>query len=818
TMESGMALGIDTDYSRLAGMVAKEQPYHFHVLHALARSYMARGQAPTALSVLQSALRSKPRYEVDEGAYRELLLTTARAHFQNGEFDKALERFFALLDKEEDFEEALYGIAWCYIRLGKYEKAETTLRKLINQNPSSPLAAEAILLMARRYVNKAQYEWKKITYLSKEHGRLKKLADRLAEKIPADSTGPRVDTLRAARAEIESMVRRIETEQRADHDQIASQYGKALTICEMVQSHYETGSFQEMSFSESREKLLHELDSLLLAVGGDRAAAEQRRQRRSRADRDIAKVKDLVKQSRLLAAEIEIDQYRWERAYLQRKKTSLAAMIRAARGECDTAVDSAVRAQCPQKQRRLVARMDSLIALEEATRSAWYDRLTVRCARLLETPLDTADEIYLRYHLGELYYEKENEVFAARHEAYEEELTRYENQMALFRDGKLLTMPAESQPPRLSHEQSMRQYMRVVEKYPNHEKTAPVRYSLAWCFSDLGRLDSAVLQMTVVARDHPQSQFAPQAWMYLGENYFDAAKLDNAIEAYQSVMKYPESEWFDEALYKLAWAQYRKSNPGKAISSFLALVDLGEGEASGKALLEKESLDYIAISFSESDVSGEKGLEQAAMFVDKLGDPDRGTQILHRLANVYRDQGRFEMAKSTYRTLLQMYPDNRNSPHVESEFLSVLDRDLDLAQASRLKTDFFEKYNRNGSWAKTQTDTAAVSTADSLAARHLYDASVSYHQLALQGNDQSLYRTAANRYKDYIRAYPKSHVANECHYNLAEILFSLGSYQNAAEEYIAVSKRYPDSKYRETAAWNAIVASQNLLKQEESKP
>jgi outer membrane protein assembly factor BamD (BamD/ComL family) len=60
-------------------------------------------------------------------------------------------------------------------------------------------------------------------------------------------------------------------------------------------------------------------------------------------------------------------------------------------------------------------------------------------------------------------------------------------------------------------------------------------------------------------------------------------------------------------------------------------------------------------------------------------------------------------------------------------------------------------------------------------------------------------------------------VANECHYNLAEILFSTGDYYKAAEEYIAVSKRYPDSKYRETAAWNAIVASQNLLKEEGDK-
>ena len=69
-------------------------------------------------------------------------------------------------------------------------------------------------------------------------------------------------------------------------------------------------------------------------------------------------------------------------------------------------------------------------------------------------------------------------------------------------------------------------------------------------------------------------------------------------------------------------------------------------------------------------------------------------------------------------------------------------------------------------------------------------------------------------YENFIKSYPLSPHASECHYNLAEIRFSLGDYQQAAEDYIAVSMRYPDSKYRETAAWNAIVASQNLLKKE----
>jgi TolA-binding protein len=130
-----------------------------------------------------------------------------------------------------------------------------------------------------------------------------------------------------------------------------------------------------------------------------------------------------------------------------------------------------------------------------------------------------------------------------------------------------------------------------------------------------------------------------------------------------------------------------------------------------------------------------------------------------------------------------------------------------------MKIAYFHKYNKNSTWSQTQS-AELKKTADSLAAKQLHNAAIGFHQFALHKNDSSIYQQALNAYRTYITIYPLNELANECHYNLAEIQFSLGSYKEAAEEYIAVSKRYPDSKYRETAAWNAIVASQNLLKEE----
>jgi TolA-binding protein len=813
-MESGLALSKQDRFNELASLVVKDSSYALHVMHALGRFYLQKRDFQTALSVFEGALRFSPQTDNDKRAYQSIRLAVAQTWYEQGNFEKARSLFFELLNSgdEDTFADALYGISWCYIRLGMYQKAETSLRKLVNQVPASPLAVKALLTMGQRFVNKAQFEWEKLTYTAGTEYKLGRLRARLLEKAPSSEAARR--QVETAVGRIDELLGRMKKEKRVDDAGIASYYDEALRISSLLERCYSTGTYQEVSFTEKREQLLHQLDSTLLDIKGGRAGTPGRDMAVADAAQNQSDIKALILKSKVFTVETQIDRYRWEREHCDVAKSAVKRALDDCAAKAGVAKDAGdVRALALAKA-ALEARMDSLVKAGDGLNERWYSYLTNACEALFTAPLDPADEIYLRYHDAEQHYAHENELFSAAYAVYENRMTAYDSIMALFRDGKVEGMPVRPAEPKLAHDSSMAQYRILLSKYPKADMTYAVRYSLAWCFNDIGLFDSAVAQMDSVALRYPSCQYAPQAWMYVGEHMFDHGRLEDALKAYQAVLNYPESEWFDNALYKLAWAQYRLSNPEKAISSFLALVDLGDKAPQGKSLLEKESIDYIAISFSETDITGEKGLERATNFVRRFGDPAKGTQILHRLASIYKDQGRFEMAQKTYRALLKMYPEYRQSPLIESELLAVMEKSSTTEEANIRHVEFFNKYGKNGDWAKAQTDAGAIVMADSLAASHLYDAAVSYHQLALQKNDTLLYSTASEEYEDFIRSYPKSTHAGECHYNLAEIQFSMGNYKRAAEEYIAVSKRYPDSKYRETAAWNAIVASQNFLKKE----
>ncbi|MBD3422693.1 MAG: tetratricopeptide repeat protein [Chitinivibrionales bacterium] len=816
-LESGIHTGNTRELSNLATRAVQGKPFVLHIMHALAKSFVVENDFKTALSVMERALEFKSAGLEDETARNKIQIAIAQVYYELGSHAQSLETFFTLLAKEENFEEALFGIIWNYVQLKDYQKAETSLRKLINQSPESPRAVEAMLIMAKRFVNKAQYEWKKAQYLNQEERRLDTVVVQLEQRHAKSVERPHKTELTQAIKEIKPMLKKYQAAPRMNYRQIASLYESADAICNLVDQYYQTGSFQEIEFSEKRETLLHQLDSLLLAVNSDSRNKMLQTRAHASVRQDIHKIKQLVQQSTLLELEAALDRYHWEKEYLNWRKEEIKYARKKLDASESPARDSASRARTDSLRQWYAYSLDSLVAIEDLLHDRYREDLIAGCKLALAQPLELNDEAYLRYQLAELHYEHENSKFAQAYVLWESSLMTYDSLMVRFRTGDIDSMPVEPQQPRLDHSQSIAQYRRLIQAFAEDTLVPAAHYSLAWCFNDMGNYDSAIAHMQIVAGDYGRNTYSAQAWMYLGEHAFEDGNLDKATAAYQAVMKHPESQWFDEALYKFAWTQYRLSNPEKAISSFLALVDLGAQSTSGKSLLEKESMDYIAISFSEADITGEKGLRRAAKFIKRFGDIEKGTQILHRLANVYQEQGRFAMAEKTYRTLLNMYPKYKKNPTVERELLAVIVNKLGVEEATTKKLEFFQKYNRKSSWAQAQPNDTIRAQGDSLAASVLNDAALSFHQLALQQNDSLIYRKAADNYETFIRFYPRHKNANECHYNLAEIMFSVGEYQRAAEEYMAVSRRYPDSKYRETAAWNAIVASQNLLKQEQHR-
>jgi tetratricopeptide (TPR) repeat protein len=816
SIEAGLHAAPGVDFTDFATKVVIDSSYASHVLYAFAKSYVKRDELQSAHTIFKRASEFKPQGSIDLQMQQRARLATAQTEYELGLYEQARKNFFELLQDAGSFEQALSGISWCYIKQGKFDKAEQSLRKLINQSPSSTLAVEAILTLAKYNRHKAGRDWELMQYLHGEQQRLSSFSTRLNQALQQDSSSTGAGQRKKALAQVKGYLDTLRAVASPDYASIRAQYQSASHICDIVQTLYATGSFQEQALSSQRERILYQLDSLLLTLSGPQSATTSSPMHFGGHRQSIASIKQLVARSRTQKVMNELDWYRWHQEHIDWLKRGVTHSLDSIKTVLSAPQDSTALKGLTARRALLNTRLDSLVEAGDMLVSQWSSKLIPACEGVLATLSDTTDEAFIRYQYGELLYTQENLRYAQVYQHYESALLRYESLNQAYQHDTTIEVPLQPMPPELTHDASRAVFSEGLRRFPTHALTGAFHYSLAWCHSDLGLADSALLHMRQLATTFPDHHYTPQAWMYIGEHLFDTGNLEEAVEAYKMVMNYPRSSWFDDALYKFAWTQYRLSNPEKAISSFLALVDLGSSRVDGKAILQKESMDYIAISFSESDMSGEKGLERAKRFVKRFGDEQKGTQILSQLARVYAEQGRYDLSKKSYQTLLDMYPQYGGSWEIESKLIDLTGKEMGQEETNQMRLRYFSTYHKSAAWSQAQTDPSMRAKADSTASTMLYDAALSYHQMALQKSDSQLYSRAADAYEQFISAYTTHPMTNECHYNFAEIKFSQGDYDRAAREYIAVSRRYPDSKYRETAAWNAIVASQTLLKQEQS--
>jgi len=446
-------------------------------------------------------------------------------------------------------------------------------------------------------------------------------------------------------------------------------------------------------------------------------------------------------------------------------------------------------------------------------------------SRLRESRLDDEQEAFTLYYLGETHYKLAQDAYLKADEQYEQQMAGYRQQLEWSVAQKETVQPQRPQPPSLNYADAKMSFQALLAKYPNSHFSDAALYGLLFCASEENDKAAAIRYGEDLVNRFPGSEYAPQTYLILGEYYFDDNKLDLALKRYQEILKYPESKWFDKALYKIGWTHYRLSDVKRAISAFFYLIDEQNAftdngvdlDLMKQSLLTKESIDYIAISFSETDTTADEemiGLQKARRFVKKIRNDQLGARILHRLGDVYKDQFKYANAIETYKELKNLYPQYAEIPKAMYGIIECYEQKGQFGTANEGRRQLFARYNRNSEWAHSLKDTVAQRIGDSIAEQSLLEAASYTYSQALEKKDKDFYRQVIDMYWDYIKTYPERDKASECHYYIAEILFGTGEYLEAAQQYMAVSQKYRHSKYCETAAMNAVVAAQNLLKQE----
>lgn len=420
------------------------------------------------------------------------------------------------------------------------------------------------------------------------------------------------------------------------------------------------------------------------------------------------------------------------------------------------------------------------------------------------------------FRLAELYYERSSDDHAVAMREYEEALKKLDPE-------KNVAPPPE---PRIDFSKSIALYQRLLNDFPSYKLNDASWYLLGYCQEKQEDFEKARGSYEQLIARYPTSKFTTEAWVRIGEYYFDAYDVPDALpraaEAYEHAVADTKHPLFDKALYKLGWVYYRMDRFDDAVGRFLGLVDFYEEQAKAKGEeevggdLRNEALQYTAISFVDEKWGS---LAKAQETFARLGGRRYEGEVYRRMADVYFDQTKHPEAIEAYRLVLQKDPLNKDAPKIQQRIVQAYERDRRLEEAFGESSKLANMFVPGTPWhEKWKRDPEVIQAAGELAEKSLYSTAIYHHQQALvykqEGKfDQAktAFETAAKAYDGYLQRFPRSKNAYEMEFYLADCLYNSFQFAEAGRRYANVRDSSQDVKYQNESAYSAVLSIQKQL-------
>ncbi len=459
----------------------------------------------------------------------------------------------------------------------------------------------------------------------------------------------------------------------------------------------------------------------------------------------------------------------------------------------------------------------NVVALIEEERKRRDDAIQQFEAFLARFPDDRRFTPDTLFRLAELHFEKSNDAYVTALDAYDTALA------------------AEQEPgpePLQDYSRTIALFEQLLDRYPDDRNADGALYLLGYCRTETGQGDAAFRAFDTLVQRFPESRFAAETWTRIGEYHFENAALPEAMDAYRRVLDYPDTPYYDKALYKLAWTHYRLDEYEQAIARFREIVEFSDDKARKTGTgsdLRAEAIEYLAISLQEEDwdSDGEPDAEAGVQRVLKYTDGQRpyDVEVLRSVAGVLVENARYRDAIAIIRHLFAQFPLDPQNPALHGQLIEAFERLQRTDEAFAERARLVAEYGDGSQWRLANAgDEVALAAAATLMENALITAATWHHaraqDLRVAGEEgdadaaadaEKEYRLAAVAYDNYLKQYPGSENAYELGFFFAECLYYAERFVEAAGQY-AVVRDDPDGvKYRELAGFSAIAAHEKAV-------
>lgn len=462
------------------------------------------------------------------------------------------------------------------------------------------------------------------------------------------------------------------------------------------------------------------------------------------------------------------------------------------------------------------------------TRNALSDKKRDEAIQQLETLIPKFDDSNpdkpdLYFQLSDLYWEKYKYLYALEEAKNEQAWKEY--QAAAARGEKRPQPKADHTHSEQYRAQTMRFYAIILDGFPQYSRTDEVLFSLAYNLHETGKQAEAVKRYDELIKRFPKSNFVPDAYVQLGDHWFDNNNLAKAKANFEKAYESDVPKIRSYSLYKLAWCDFNAGDLDASLKKLQDVVDFAEKYGKEMVDLRNEALNDLVVVYVHLDKP-----RDAIAYFEQKATPQRQAKLISKLGYGLAEAGRHDNAIQTFRYLLDKDPLCAEAPEFQQAIVKSYDK---LRQRGQVKAEvrkLAELYRPGSAWWEANAkDESVLKNAFDVSEEAMRTLVTDYHQEAQKTKQVETYRLARDIYKQYVDAFASSddpRFVSDYAFNLrfyyAEILWTLEEWQAAAEQYDAVvnfkipdresAKEVSNEQYRKSAAYNAILAWDKLLK------
>lgn len=434
------------------------------------------------------------------------------------------------------------------------------------------------------------------------------------------------------------------------------------------------------------------------------------------------------------------------------------------------------------------------------------------------------------FRLAELEYEKAEDDYIAADQEYELAYERWE----------LGIDPDEPDPARKDFSPSIQLFRRLIAEFPGYRQIDGALYLIGICYDEMGEYGEALTSFQRLVGSHPESAFAQEAYLRIGEQHFEVSEFELAAAAYERALSYGDSPWFDKILFKLGWSTYLLSRYDEGIRYFASLLDYyDEINADPNSGVREEALQYFAISVAEEDwdLDGERDAEFVMPRVERYlsEEKDYEADVIDRLADILLENQRFEYAVDVLEYAMGLddcAPENLDRT---MQVMTAYEQLRRFEDALTVQRTLGATFGPGSEWYRCQEregNADAMAQAEQVAKDSLIDSAARYYLRAqetasrasltassqerteLEGLAVEQFAYAAQIYADFLEQYPNAVEAYEMQMYYAQTLLYSQQYLAAAEQFGAVRDSLDGDEFRELAAALAIQCYEYELERE----